>query len=307
MFLILPPADPSQSWPNPIVQTQHDFDDGDDVEITAGRNEVVTLTYEDSSTVTIGSDRNDVPAGGKVHITISDFQLNLDPTATDKWILNTDTNSTYDSVTTGTVTLWNEDVATLEVGGIDPALAGDLTSVTIEETGTNTGVFESDTDITVMETANPGESFSITYAGEDQQIIVGDFSDTIELVADGTWDPREDLTVRLTDENLNLDTEEDDNITAASKNIPVVILGEPITLGTTSPTITSINANNTDDTADDRPTGTIVVNSAHVGTLIQNDTDTNIELTLTLSKDQVSQINEYFKLYLLHGPGYGRF
>ena len=57
---------------------------------TAGRNEVATLTYEDSSTVAISSDRSDVPAGGQVHITISDFQLNLDPTATDVWTLNTD-------------------------------------------------------------------------------------------------------------------------------------------------------------------------------------------------------------------------
>ena len=264
---------------------------------------MVTLTYEDSSTVTISSDRSDVPADGLVHITISDFQLNLDPTATDMWTLNTgDVVSTYDSVT-GPVTLWNDDVATLEVGGIDPALAGNLSSVTIEETGTNTGVFESTSEIKVMKTADPGQSFSITYAGEDQQIIVGDFSDTIELIADGTWDPREDLTVRLTDENLNLDTEADDNITAASENIPVVILGDPITLGTTNPTIISMNNNDTvDDITDDLPTGTIAVNSAHVGTLIQNDTATNIELTLTLSKDQVSQIMSTSSYIYYMGP-----
>ena len=79
-----------------IVQTDNDFEDGDDVEITAGRDEVVTLTYEDSSTVTISSDRSDVPAGGQVHITISDFQLNLDPTATDKWTLNNNGDKTLD-------------------------------------------------------------------------------------------------------------------------------------------------------------------------------------------------------------------
>ena len=44
----------------------------------------VTLDYDDHSDIaTISVDRNDVPAGGQVHITISDFQLNLDPTADD--------------------------------------------------------------------------------------------------------------------------------------------------------------------------------------------------------------------------------
>ena len=282
------------SWPSPIVQTQHDFDDGDTVEITAGRNEVATLTYEDSSTVTISSDRRDVPAGGQVHITISDFQLNLDPTATDVWTLNTDADATYDSVTTGTVNLWNDDVATLEVA--NPALTGGITSVTIEETGANTGVFESSTGIKVVDTANPGQSFSITYAGESQQIIVGDFSSTLELAADGAWDPREDLIVRVTDERLNLDTETDAAITTDSGDIPVVILGEPITLGTTNPTIISMSA------TDDRPTGTIDVNSAHVGTLIRNGAGTNIELTLTLSKDQVSQIMSTSSYIYYMGP-----
>ena len=69
------------------------------VEITAGRDEVVILTYEDSSTVTISSDRSDVPADGQVHITISDFQLNLDPTAADEWTLNTGaSDKTYVSI-----------------------------------------------------------------------------------------------------------------------------------------------------------------------------------------------------------------
>ena len=46
------------------------------------------MDYDDHSDIaTISVDRNDVPAGGQVHITISDFQLNLDPTADDVWIL----------------------------------------------------------------------------------------------------------------------------------------------------------------------------------------------------------------------------
>ena len=68
------------------VQT---FDFDGDVEITANRgDESITLDYDDHSDIaTISVDRNDVPAGGQVHITISDFQLNLDPTADDAWTL----------------------------------------------------------------------------------------------------------------------------------------------------------------------------------------------------------------------------
>ena len=110
--------------------------------------------------------------------------------------------------------------------------------MTFEETGTNTGVFESSSEIKVMKTADPGQSFEITYAGETQQIIVGDFSDTLELITDGTWDAGEPLTVRVTDESLNLDTEADEEITMSSPNIPVVILGTPITLLTAPTTMT---------------------------------------------------------------------
>ena len=50
----------------------------------------------------------------------------------------------------------------------------------------------------------------------------------------------EPLIVRVTDERLNLDTETDAALTTDSGDIPVVILGEPITLGNNAThTITS--------------------------------------------------------------------
>ena len=71
-----------------------------DVEITANRgDESITLNYDDHSDIaTISVDRNDVPKGGQVHITISDFQLNLDPTADDAWTLNATGSATYNNV-----------------------------------------------------------------------------------------------------------------------------------------------------------------------------------------------------------------
>ena len=47
-----------------------------------------------SNAAAISSDRSDVPAGGQVYITVSDFQLNLDPTAADEWTLNNDEDKT---------------------------------------------------------------------------------------------------------------------------------------------------------------------------------------------------------------------
>ena len=79
----------TDGWP--FVQT---YNLDGDVEITTDRDQLVTLDYDDHSDIaTISVDRNDVPADGQVHITISDFQLNLDPTDDDTWIL-TDGNST---------------------------------------------------------------------------------------------------------------------------------------------------------------------------------------------------------------------
>ena len=83
--------------------------------------------------------------------------------------------------------------------------------VTIDETGSNTGVFESsnsddDSEISVHEDANDGDTSTIAYADDDQQIIVDDFDSTLELIADGTWDSSEPLTIRLTNENLDLNT-----------------------------------------------------------------------------------------------------
>ena len=82
---------------------------------------------------------------------------------------------------------------------------------TIDETGSNTGVFESsnsddDSEISVYEKASDGDTFTIAYADDDQQVIVDSFDSTLELVADGTWNSGDTLTVRLTNENLNINT-----------------------------------------------------------------------------------------------------
>ena len=238
-----PAVDPGTAW---IVRT---FNFDGDVEITANRgDESVTLDYDDHSDIaTISVDRNDVPAGGQVHITISDFQLNLDPTADDTWTLNATGSATYNNVEDG-------DNNPVSVGFDEGSTSGEFTTggqdknvivdekgnasdgiVTIDETGSNTGVFESsdgdgDSEIRVSNTASSGATFTIGYADNDQQVIVNDFSSTLELIADGTWDSGESLTIRLSSENLDLNTLDDEVMTIGSDDLAVLMLGDPITL-----------------------------------------------------------------------------
>ena len=107
-------------------------------------------------------------------------------------------------------------------------------AVVIDETGSNTGVFESqsddDSEISVHEDANDGDTFTIAYADDDQQVIVDSFDSTLELVADGTWNSGDTLTVRLTNENLNINTLADDDMKITDSVLPTMTLGTPITI-----------------------------------------------------------------------------
>ena len=272
-----------------VAWTVQTFDFDGDVEITANRgDESITLDYDDHSDIaTISVDRNDAPIGGQVHITISDFQLNLDPTADDAWTLDAAGSATYNNVRNATgfpVSVSFAEGSTsgeFTTGGQDENVIVDENGVAsdgivvVDETGSNTGVFESqsgdDSEIRVSDDASSGATFTVGYADEDQQVIVDDFSSTLELIADGTWDSGESLTIRLSSENLNLNTLEDDDMTEASDDLPVLILGDPITLGT----VDSMAIN-------DRQTGeSISVNAAHVATLKATQLNTTITVTLT--------------------------
>ena len=234
------PDPETNTWGAGTVQTE-EFEDGDEVEITAGRNESVTLTYDDHSDIaTISVDRNDVPAGGQVHITIGDFQLNLDPTADDSWNLTARgavyTTTAYANGTSYAVTLPGTSGA-LTIGGSDTNVIeySDDDMVAIDETGSNTGVFESQSDdiseISVnMATAVSGDTFTIAYADDDQQVIVDSFDSTLELVADGTWNSGDTLTVRLTNENLNINTLKDDDMGITDSVLPTMTFGTPLTI-----------------------------------------------------------------------------
>ena len=226
----------------------YEFKDDSPVDITHNA-ETVTLRYKEDhgDLASIRVDRVDVPAGGQVHVAISDVQLNLNPTKDDVWYMwanGTTTYGDFNPEAPDRQDIFRGDTGRLAIDNLDPItigyVAGEGAMVEFEETGPSTGVFVSyDTNeesrITVNDDARAGSTFTVDYAGNDAQVIVDDFDFAMELVRDGigsTWDSGEDLTVRLSAEGLNLNTLKDDDMTIADDDLPVLILGEPITLAT---------------------------------------------------------------------------
>ena len=290
------------------------FDDDSDIDVVLG-DETITLHYEQDldDLVTVSTDRAGVPEGGHVHVTVSDFRLNLDPTGEDRWTVFAD----------GSMAAYGNEAAT-EIAGDDNwvgffgGLGGkftvtaddddvvDVTNVTntntntdveyviLAETGANTGVFESQNDndsSNIVVTGVENDDFTIAYADSDVQVFIESFDTTLEMIASGTWDSGEPLTVRLTDENLNTNTLTDQDL-GIGDSLPVLTMGTPITLKDLDST-TTYDADENATTAE-VPRGTIKVDSnTRVGALAIPDTEnsTAVAFTLELTEGQVDQIN----------------
>ena len=85
------PATPGRTGETFDLQT-YPFDDDSDIDVVLG-TETITLHYDADldDLATVSTDRTiGVPVDGEVHVTISDFRLNLDPTGADAWIMNAD-------------------------------------------------------------------------------------------------------------------------------------------------------------------------------------------------------------------------
>ena len=126
--------------------------------------ETITLHYEEDldGLATVSVDRIGVPIGGEVHVTVSDFRLNLDPTGEDAWVIHTNCTLTSrvfltpdvitdnwldtDDVDDTTTSVFGGDGGVFTVTKNDDIVTVADGSVTLTETGANTGVFESQND-----------------------------------------------------------------------------------------------------------------------------------------------------------------
>ena len=316
------------------------FDDDSDIDVVLG-TEAITLHYEEDldDLATVSVDRTGVPVDGQVHVTVSDFRLNLDPTGEDAWVMHT--NGTLTSLVAGT-TDDNTDnwlTAVIVAGsetGVFGGLGGKLTvteddeivtitdgSVTLTETGANTGVFESqnDDDISNIDvTGDENDDFTIEYADSDVQVFIEDFDSTLELIADGAWNSGETATVRLADENLNTNTLTDQDMELGDENLPILIIGAPEDLITLA-TVDAITRGNNTDTADadledtvsaediltvNSVTQVVTLNIAAATTADQPEGYTHaigsVNVTLSLSESQVDQITSGSSYINYYGP-----
>ena len=297
-----------------------------DVEIELVGIESVTLNYDQDldDSATVSTDRTGVPEGAEVHVTISDFRLNLDPTTNDVWFMNASGSlATYVDTYANDSPDWRvafigdgNDAGTFKIDDPERAVIADDTDntasnttniVRFEETGANTGVFESqNNDISnIVATGDENDDFTIEYADASVQVFIESFDSTLEAISDGTWNSGNSITVRLTDENLDTNTLTDQNMEIDFDILPVLMIGTPITLEDLNSTGT-YDADGAPDTTEDNetPRGTITVNDNYVGSLAIADTGnvTAVAFTLDLTEDQVGQINSGMSYVHYIGP-----
>ena len=74
-------ATPGRTNPARLQLQTFDLTDDSDIDVVLG-DETITLHYEEDldDLATVSTDRTGVPIDGQVHVTVSDFRLNLDPT-----------------------------------------------------------------------------------------------------------------------------------------------------------------------------------------------------------------------------------
>ena len=330
-FLDNPPALSTRS--TTLVLQEFDFTDDSDIDVVLG-DETITLHYDADldDLATVSTDRAGAPIGGQVHVTVSDFRLNLDPTGEDAWVMYA--NGTLASYVTGTPDNNNDNwvdtfagkggefTVTADDGVVDIAADADGAQfVTLTETGANTGVFESQNDndgSNIVVAGKENDDFMIAYADSDVQVFIENFDSTLEVIADGTWDSGESLTVRLSNENLNTNTLTDQDMGLGDKNLPVLMIGTPITLDTVDITRYNDTAETPSDLADDElvpaddiltvseVTQVVTLNTTAAATANEPAGYTHetgaVNVTLTLDESQVDQITSGSSYINYYGP-----
>ena len=98
------------------------FDDDSDIDVVLG-DETITLHYEQDldDLATVSTDRAGVPIGGQVHVTVSDFRLNLDPTGEDRWIMYA--NGTAAAYANAAVDTPSQSQSKTQITGLEPLAA----------------------------------------------------------------------------------------------------------------------------------------------------------------------------------------
>jgi hypothetical protein len=127
------------------------------------------------------------------------------------------------------------------VGGISRFLGQNSAPVTVVETEASSAIFQNtdesdDANIRVATDAPRGTTATIDYNDSATSIVVANYFGTLnmdEAVLGGEWNSGEELSVLLTDQDANLNSKIDEDLTLAVASIPLIPslqIGAPITL-----------------------------------------------------------------------------
>ncbi|NWJ90451.1 hypothetical protein HX856_04380, partial [Marine Group I thaumarchaeote] len=237
--------------------------------------EEVSVEWGSDRSYSIELDRTIVPDAAQINLTLTDPGLNYDPTSADVWIMDAqnetlyfwnngsvgdDTGATHAAHIDQGTDITNFKVShdgtqnavlsatslgylcsndcTMSVGGSPGKLLdnGVWANVTLTETGSNTGVFESSSLVTASQgftgVFSSDASMTITY-GNTVQLIAGYEDASISLEAGDAWLPVEtaDFTLTDPDENKDASSTETLSISNPDARIPTIVIGSPLTLG----------------------------------------------------------------------------
>jgi hypothetical protein len=207
-------------------------------------------------------DRNSASQGSQVHLTITDGQLNIDPTAEDVVLFQVTAGSEGVSFSNGTTYTTGSYKAfdntfddngklliNYDANGVgtdvftDDLTLDDLTAdkyLVFWETAENSGVFvntddDDDSNLDVATGALRGTTATIDYNDSAQSFVIANDFGTIDMVESSVgdeWNSGEDLSVTLIDQDLNKNTASDEDLevhTSTSRTpIPSLKIGEPL-------------------------------------------------------------------------------
>ncbi len=229
------------SWPYILAI---EFND-DNVVSYGGDSISVTYGNTDSSTSIELADRNPGDRA-EVHLTFTDPALNIDPTGTDIWefdlsataatpavaFANNGSNTDLTSTILGQMGCSENCRLASDAEGVLSAGDGTVDVVTMTETGSNTGVFESFDANGAAQFETSAEAAADTkivfsYGGNSVDMIITYNDATITLDAGGDWSPGTAATVIVNDpdQNRNPTSAETLSVGDETVKIPTIKMG----------------------------------------------------------------------------------
>jgi hypothetical protein len=232
-----------------------------------GADEIVILTHnnvdiDDYSSLVL--DRTAATNGAQIHLTITDQALNIDPTTEDQIIFNVTAGSEGVSFkapateTTGSYVAFNnnfddngkliinykaQSTATYDVLDEQATLEDVVLDkyIVFNETAENSGIFNNTDDadnstLIVGLTAERGTTATFDYNDSAQSFVVAHDFATIDMDASSVgdeWNSGEEMTITLYDQDLNLNTQADEDLTVLGGTlVPSIQIGSPLSLTT---------------------------------------------------------------------------